>query len=47
MVDFGDTDPLLEHSDDDDDEDDGDTTRPFQPDYNSSDEQLEMRTMNR
>lgn len=49
MVDFSDTDPLLEHSDDDNDEDDEDSTRPFQPDCNStpgpSGEQLEMRTM--
>ena len=34
MADFGDTDPLLKHSDDDNDEDDGDTTRPFKQDHN-------------
>lgn len=49
MAHFGDTDPLLGHSDDNNDEDDGDSTRPFQPYCNStpgpSGEQLEMRTM--
>ena len=36
MDNFGNTDPLLKHNegDDDDDEDEGNTTTPFQPDYN-------------
>ena len=40
MDNFGNTDPLLKHNegddDDDDDEDEGNTTTPFQPDYNST-----------
>ena len=39
------------HSDSNNDENDGDTTRPFQPDHNStpgpSGEKLEMTTLNR
>ena len=52
MDDFGDFDPLFEHNDgDDDDEVEGNTTTPFQPDYNStsgpSGEVTPMTTMNR
>ena len=52
MDEFGEKDPLLEHTDDRDDDDrDEDTTRPFQPyDHSTpgpSGEQIEMTTMNR
>ena len=33
---LGDTDRLLEHSDADDNEDEGNTSTPFQPDYDST-----------
>ena len=39
MADFGDIDRLLEHcdgDDDDDDEEEGNTSTPFQPDYDST-----------
>ena len=39
MADFGGIDCLLEHcdgDDDDDDEDEGNTSTPFQPDYDST-----------
>ena len=42
MADFGDIDRLLEHcdgdddDDDDEDEDEGNTSTPFQPDYDST-----------
>ena len=39
MADFGGVDCLLEHcdgDDDDDDEDEGNTSTPFQPDYDST-----------
>ena len=44
---FGDTDPLMEHTDDRNDDDDGDTTGPFQPGSSSTPgpgEQIPMRT---
>ena len=41
---LGDTDRLLEHSDADDDEDEGNTSTPFQPDYDST--RIEQETIN-
>ena len=49
MADFGDIDRLLEHCDDDDDDDDdddedeGNTSTPFQPDYDST--QIKQETI--
>ena len=49
MADFGDIDRLLEHcdgdddDDDDDDEDEGNTSTPFQPDYDST--QIKQETI--
>ena len=47
MADFGDIDRLLEHCDgddhDDDDEDEGNTSTPFQPDYDST--QIKQETI--
>ena len=47
MADFGDIDRLLEHcdgdDDDDDDDDEGNTSTPFQPDYDST--QIKQETI--
>lgn len=40
MADSGERNPLMELNDDANDEDDRDTTRLFQPDYNSNQEPL-------